>query len=86
MSDQPTSLAEYRASVYGTSGWTPRDMLVYLMRRIDAGEIEPDHMVVCYGSDKTHGVQAAGPSIMTAIGLLETGKAYILDQVTDYDE
>lgn len=44
---QPESVAELRAHREGDgTKWTPRDVLLSLLRRIDNGEISPDTLVV----------------------------------------
>ena len=51
-SEQPTSLAERRAFKEGDCTlWTPRDLLLYYLKRIDAGEDFSGLMVVYLKKD-----------------------------------
>jgi hypothetical protein len=58
----------------------PRDALVDMLRQIDAGEVDPDHLVICYSDLRTEGASAvgyrsAGTRDLTGIvGLLERAK------------
>ena len=58
-SNHPASLAEVRADreVDGKL-WSPRDVLIKLLRDIDSGKIKPDVLVVAYSevvNDKREG-------------------------------
>ena len=60
-SDYPKSLAERRADGDAdASKWSPRDVLISLLREMDRGDISPDEIVVCYrqtlvdGSRQSH--------------------------------
>lgn len=45
----PQSITELRASETNDAReWTPRDVLIDVLRKLDAGEIHPDHLVVCW--------------------------------------
>jgi hypothetical protein len=87
--DYPVSVAEKRSdSTYRSSDWSPRDLLIDLLRRIDSGDIKPDAMVVSYrdtlaatdGGTYTR-FSAACPDAVTQIGLFEVGKMKVfLDQ------
>lgn len=80
--NHPKSLAEVR-SMKSQNGadWKPRDALIDMLRRIDAGEIAPDALVIghCQFKGKTTQVcfNAASPDIVTTLGLLEAVKAKI---------
>jgi hypothetical protein len=55
-SNAPTSIAELRAhKAEDARKWTPRDVLVSLLRDIDKGEIAPDQLVVCMSRDNEDG-------------------------------
>lgn len=79
----PVSLAEVRAErSQRASDWTPRDVLVALLRDIDSGKVKADRLVVAYaealegGSTKTH-FSMSVPGAHVALGLLERAKFLI---------
>ena len=48
-SDHPLSVSELKASKdHQAQTWTPRDVLISLLREIDSGEVSPDVLVVAY--------------------------------------
>ena len=51
--DYPKSLSEIAADkADDCRKWTPRDLLISLLRQIDAGEIEPSSMIVGLEKDE----------------------------------
>lgn len=47
--DHPKSVAEVRAiKAESAALWTPRDVLIHVLRMIDDETISPDHLIVCY--------------------------------------
>lgn len=47
--DAPISLGELRSDRSDDAAdWTPRDVLVSLLRTIDKGEIDPETLIVCF--------------------------------------
>jgi hypothetical protein len=47
--DTPVSIAELRSAADDDCNkWTPRDLLVNLLRRIDRGEIDPKILTIVY--------------------------------------
>jgi len=44
-SDYPQSIGESKNSM---AEWTPREMLINLLRDIDTGEIDPDEMLIVF--------------------------------------
>ena len=79
--DYPKSLSEIAADkADDCRKWTPRDLLISLLRQIDAGEIEPSSMLVCYEAmnEDDEGDQFIALSGMRrthAIGMLTTAAA-----------
>lgn len=50
--DTPTSLAEHRAFKDGDcTKWTPRDLLVHMLREMDAGRLKVGGMLVLWHED-----------------------------------
>lgn len=78
--DAPRNLAERRALNSGVpADWTPRDLLVYLLRKIDSGEMEvPQHLMVLYAREdpgegsSTGFVQAGNFAPLAQMGLLHS--------------
>ena len=69
--EAPTSIAEARAAkTRDGAQWTPRDLLVKLLRDIDSGECVIDQMIVSYSSAGQSGYWNATPDLTTALGLL----------------
>lgn len=72
----PPSIAEIRSDRTGhAKDWTPRDTLVSTLRALDAGEINPDALVVIYrkrdpdGATYTH-FRLSSPDQHVTLGLL----------------
>lgn len=73
-SKYPVSLTETRGARDGrTDTWTPRDVLVRLLRDIDSGNASPDHVFV--------GVATLGPDGDADIGFLQAGSLNVLGQM-----
>lgn len=79
-STSPRNLAEHRALSSGNpKDWNARDVLVYLLRKMDSGEMEvPDHVMILYGSEhpgegnSTGFTQAGSFGPLTQMGLLHS--------------
>lgn len=76
MDDDCISLGAIRAEREQNGAlWSVRDVLVDCLKRVDAGDIEPDAIVVVWrckkrpGLTDTHFAQS-GPDIHTTLGLL----------------
>lgn len=81
--DHPVSITEARSDmVEKDSGtvWTPRDALIRMLRQIDAGEIKPDVLIICYRDieNKSVSYKQASPDMYTTIGVIEDCKFEIL--------
>jgi hypothetical protein len=80
-SDFPKSLTEIAADKSeDCRKWTPRDLLISLLRQIDSKEIAPTAMIVCYEQMDEDGegqefVSLSGVSRTHAIGMLTTASA-----------
>jgi hypothetical protein len=78
--DYPQSIAELRSDkTDAASDWTPRDLLIAMLRDIDAGKIDLDGMVLVYRKrcetpGKTHraGYRIATPDVYTTLGMLSS--------------
>lgn len=83
--DHPTSITEERAKRADDAGsWTPRDVLVDLLRAIDNGQLSPDALVVCVrdlevetGEQNTF-FSSCSPDPHTTLGILEHIKMAVL--------
>lgn len=83
-SNHPVSLTEARAERdCDMSAWKPRDVLIHLLRQIDAGEVNVETLVIAYrhkdrnGDYFTSNLKCA-ESMPNVIGVLEIAKAKIL--------
>ena len=86
MTEDPISLGTVRAEREGNAAaWSPRDVLVDCLKRIDAGTIAPDAIVVVWrekdGPCRTRTRFAqSGPDVHTALGLLSAAALDIYRQ------
>lgn len=79
----PQSIAELRSAKEGDmSLWSPRDVLVHVLRQIDSGEIEAKSVVVAMrhqrGEDLFTDHWKSAPDLHAVIALLEIVKARVL--------
>lgn len=82
-SKEPVSLAEARAQkAKNASLWAPRDALIDVLRRIDAGEVNPEAILIVYrfkeGEDRFTEWTRSGDNEAVFIGMLEQAKIGIL--------
>jgi hypothetical protein len=82
MSD-PTSLSERRAlDGDDCMAWSPRDLLVYFLRRIDSGEFVPDAITVCYSKhfdgQTLTGMKRSQCTVMESVAMCEMAKYDLL--------
>jgi hypothetical protein len=83
--NHPTSITEERAKRSDdAASWTPRDVLVDLLRAIDEGQLSPDALVVCIrdlevesGEQHTF-FSSCSPDPHTTLGILEHIKMAVL--------
>jgi hypothetical protein len=75
--DEPISLTAEKAKRTGNAAdWTPRDVLIDCLNRLDGGDISPEGLVICfYEPIKDGGItdvkfSVACPNIIMATGLL----------------
>jgi len=85
-SEYPESLSEIKASnEWDAKQWTPRDVLLSMLRDIDSGDIETTELIVAYrGTSKEDPDPDAGKAVHyraatdftchSAMGILETVK------------
>lgn len=72
--DHPRSVAEIRSErSTDARDWTPRDVLISVLRDIDAGKIAPSAIVVCVDEAEKNKSSwwAASPSMIVSLGLLD---------------
>lgn len=83
--DMPKSVAELRAAKqHDGSQWTPRDVLIEVLRRIDKGEIQPERLLIIFreviGKEyATEMVMAAPGDRDATIGCLARAQRLLLD-------
>jgi hypothetical protein len=71
--DHPVSLAELKAErSHDATTWTPRDVLLKMLRDIDSGKCNPDLLVVAY-SEVVNGKRSGHFWQATPCGLLSLG-------------
>ena len=76
MSDVISIGAARSAQSGRASDWSPRELLVELIRELDAGETTADHLIVAWrplrkgGENENGHFLAAGPSALVNLGLL----------------
>ena len=70
--DYPKTLGELRAAKRGGSdAWAPRDVLLTLLREIDAGECAPKTLCVVYATaEEAVEWAVSGSSRLTIVGML----------------
>jgi hypothetical protein len=69
--DFPKSITEIKADkTEDGSIWTPRDALIAMLRKIDAGEIAPQTLVVCWADETNCYFENASPSLFHGLGVL----------------
>lgn len=86
--DAPVSVSEIRSDKSTSArDWTPRDVLVSMLRALDRGEIKPEAVVIVYrepGSDQ-HSTRtcfyASSPDVHVTLGLIELGKLKLLGKL-----
>ena len=80
----PVSISERRAEQeHDASKWTPRDILINLLREIDRGNISPDALVCVYRFTDEDGGKCAryaqsSSDVDAALGLLTRGQRMIM--------
>lgn len=84
-SNAPQGIGEIRSDkTEKASDWTPRDVLVYLLRAIDSGDLpKVDALFVAYRYEGERGIKTArycnsAPDITVALGTIETAKSHFI--------
>lgn len=78
--DAPISIGEHRANVsMNAADWSPREVILSVLRDMDNGIVEADAIVVVYRKMASKGIGdsayvASSPDLQTTLGLLETAK------------
>ena len=86
-SEHPKTLGEIRADkTENAKDWSPRDVLVRMLRDIDSGKVAPEHLMVLYVLPKKDkdtmryvGYQMSSDDPTYLIGALERAKQGILE-------
>lgn len=84
-SDYPEILNALRAEKeQSAAAWSPRDVLLYLLKEIDSGNVDPEALVVCYadkydGQKYRVGYRVSSPSYVLSLGMLEATKFTIMN-------
>lgn len=70
--DHPETIGELRADRNdgGPSDWSPRDVLIQMLRDIDSGRAKPTDLAIVWRGNGEHGSKRAGKDTIVAIGLL----------------
>jgi hypothetical protein len=80
-SKAPTSLSEIRGQDDCTK-WSPRELLIYYLRRIDSGEFLPDSIIVLHlkheNSAVLCGMKRSKCTVMDAVALCEIAKSDLI--------
>ena len=59
--DHPETVGEVRSGRNGQgTAWTPRDVLIHVLRKIDRGEMAPESLVVCWREVDEHNTRTGG--------------------------
>lgn len=73
--DYPQTIGEVRSEASNDAkDWSARDILINLLRQIDAGDIDPDKMVIVHNSDRTPGrvtYEYRSDTAIEAVGMLQ---------------
>jgi len=75
--DHPDSLALKRAqSSNDARKWGPRDALIHVLKKLDAGDINPYACIIIYAEKEKDGIVGtsyilAGPDRLTTLGLMQ---------------
>jgi len=82
--DAPVSLGERRAlGGDDCDQWTPREMLVHLLREIDSGHFKPDGLMLCFfrnhDSAVLTGMRRSRMTQMEAVAMIEMAKHDLLN-------
>ncbi len=84
--NEVTSLGEHRAlTEHDCSLWSPRELLVALLRDLDKGEFTPTGLVVCYFTRRddgfvVNGMQRSRATTMETVAMIEMAKHDLLEQ------
>ncbi|WP_276200323.1 hypothetical protein [Chelatococcus sp. XZ-Ab1] len=79
-SKAPMSISEIRAQkVRDGSMWTPRDVLVSLLREIDAGERAVDTLFVAFAHGDEVGYRQSSSDAIRTVGIIEHAKRLFLE-------
>jgi hypothetical protein len=78
----PITISEMRARKSGDAiDWTPRDVLLWLLRNLDSGEIEPPRQLIVVMEHANGGVgyAAATKDTLSRLGIMDIAKHAMLE-------
>ncbi len=80
----PRSVAEIRSEkTHDSSIWTPRDVLINLLREIDSGKTKPVRLIICWQEgeieDPLNCYSASSKGKAYLLGLLERVKFLLME-------
>jgi hypothetical protein len=81
--DTPVSLGERRALAEDDcTKWTPRELLIWMLREMDSGNFSPDGIVVCFCKKENEGTRTgmrrSRTTVMEAVAMVEIAKHDLL--------
>lgn len=82
-SDYPQSLTAYKAAKSDCAAdWTPRDVIIEVLRQMDSKEITPDALFVVFrnrkpNGDAQNGYSVAGTDGNVTLGMLHMAMAWV---------
>lgn len=72
--DSPITIGELRSDRTDSAGdWSPRELLISLLRGIDEGEISPESMVVLFNVGDVVSYRVSARSAISVLGLMDRG-------------
>lgn len=70
--DCPITIGELRSDrSESATDWSPRELLISLLRGIDAGTLDPESMVVAFSCGEKVSYRVSSPSAIISLGLFD---------------
>jgi hypothetical protein len=71
-SNYPKSITELKSDkTQQANDWTPRDVLIDMLRKIDNGEVKPNILAICFREDAdTPRISLSSPDPLITTGML----------------
>lgn len=81
-SEYPQSIADFKSERSGDgSDWSPRDVLVDVLRQIDKGEIKPDSLICIYRHPNAKNINVTGYSCSSQDGHVTLGMLQVISNL-----